>query len=60
DLWLNPPRILSEQDYLNKRQESLLIFAGVLSLLLFSVASFMKNLRDLLEIKKVKVTNYDN
>ncbi|MCX6711496.1 MAG: hypothetical protein NT139_00455, partial [Candidatus Woesearchaeota archaeon] len=47
-LWIYPPeRILTEEQYFTKREQSLSLIIGLFSLLIFSIISAIKNFKDL-------------
>ncbi len=47
NLWITPTRILTEDEYYEKRERSLLIFLTTISILIFSTIASIKNLRDM-------------
>lgn len=48
-MWVIPYRILSEEQYYEKREQSLLLFLTIISLALFSVVASIKNLKDIVK-----------
>ena len=58
--WINPKNILSREEYINKSKDSLSLFLALISILLFSSISLIKNLMEIYYYKSHDYIPRDN